>query len=82
MSRNRFDHYDEEDVDVAKSYINLSVHRDNLKYIKETDLEKAHPSIVHKNLAWHLLQGSPRKDHDCQQDSAPSRALDSLMEAP
>ncbi|RHY97964.1 hypothetical protein DYB37_011672 [Aphanomyces astaci] len=50
-SSTRFQGYDEDDDYVAKSYINLSIHRDNLKYIKETDLEKAFPSIVHTNLA-------------------------------
>ncbi|RQM30954.1 hypothetical protein B5M09_008256 [Aphanomyces astaci] len=55
-SSTRFEHYDEDDDYVAKSYINLSVHRKNLKYFKETDLEKAHPSTIHTNLARHRLK--------------------------
>ncbi|RHZ13445.1 hypothetical protein DYB37_013963, partial [Aphanomyces astaci] len=43
------------------SLINLSIHRDNLKYIKGTDLEKAHPSIVHTNLAWRRLKEAHEK---------------------
>ncbi|RHY95179.1 hypothetical protein DYB35_003319 [Aphanomyces astaci] len=55
-SSTRFEHYDEDDDYVAKSYINLSVHRKNLKYFKETDLEKSHPSTIHTNLARHRLK--------------------------
>ncbi|ETV64353.1 hypothetical protein H257_18733 [Aphanomyces astaci] len=60
-SSTRFQGYDEDEDYVAKSYINLSNHRDNLKYIKETDLEKARLSIVHTNLAWRRLKEAHEK---------------------
>ncbi|ETV65614.1 hypothetical protein H257_17723 [Aphanomyces astaci] len=66
MSSNRFDHYDEEDVYVAKSYINLSVHRDNLKTSPSTSFKEVHEktTIVNKILLRRELSTLSWKPHE------------------